>query len=334
MKSARLKRFFKSEVGAAVLWVMVSLLAAAVLSPWLHQGGRWLAGLGDAGKLPASLQWIAESCGRAKFDRYFSRSLLISALVFLPFLSVRIRHLRASGEFHKTRMHRHPPLDIALQLAAAAMISGVLLWLLGMFLVNAGAYLPKANQAGFGKLVSKVFLPAIGVSVVEEWLFRGVLLGLWLRYAKPTMAVAGTSLIFAFLHFLSPPEGVVIADPVHPLAGFRLLGLILQHFSNPHFFIAEFVSLVSIGVILAWARLKTGALWFPIGLHAGWIIAFKAYNQLYESVPGNALHPWWIGDSLKSGVLPLVTLVLTTAACGFVLPFFDKNRSDLSRASR
>lgn len=334
MKSARLKRFFKSEIGAAVLWVMVSLLAAAILSPWLHLGGRWFAGLGDAGRLPGSLNWIAESCGRAKFDRFFSRSLLISALVFLPFLSARIRHLRSSPEFHKTRMHRHPPLDIALQIAVAAMISGVLLWLLGMYLAHAGAYLPKANQAGFGKLLSKVFLPAVGASVVEEWLFRGVLLGLWLRYSKPAVAVAGTSLIFAFLHFLSPPAGTVIADPAHPLAGFQLLGLILMHFANPLFFVAEFASLVAIGVILAWARLKTGALWFSIGLHGGWIIAFKAYNQLYESVPGNALHPWWIGDSLKSGVLPLVTLALTTIACHFVLPFFDKDRSGVTHASR
>lgn len=332
MKSARLKRFFKSEVGAAVLWVMVSLLAAAVLSPWLHQGGRWFAGLGEAGRLPASLQWIAESCGRAKFDRYFSRSLLISALVFLPFLSVRIRHLRSSEvDFHKSRFTRYRPLDIALQIAAAAMISGVLLWLLGMYLANAGAYLPKANQAGFGKLVSKVFLPAVGASVIEEWLFRGILLGLWLRYAKPAVAVAGTSLIFAFLHFLSPPEGTVISDPAHPLAGLQLLGLILFHFANPLFFVAEFVSLVMIGVILAWARLRTGALWFSIGLHGGWIIAFKAYNQLYESVPGNALHPWWIGDSLKSGVLPLVTLALTAIACRFALPFFGKELTPASR---
>lgn len=331
MKSARLKRFFESEVGAAVLWVMVSLLAAAALSPWLVQGGRWFAGLGEAGRLPASLQWIAESCGRAKFDRYFSRSLLISALLFLPVLSARIRRLRISADYQGTRFRSHRPLDIALQLVIAATISGTLLWLLGVYLAHAGAYLPKANQVGFGKLVSKVFIPALGASVVEEWLFRGVLLGLWLRYAKPTMAVAGTSLLFAFLHFLSPPEGAVIADPGHPFSGFRLLGLILLHFANPLFFVAEFVSLVAAGVILSWARLKTGALWFPIGLHAGWIVAFKAYNQLYESVPGNALHPWWIGDSLKSGLLPLVTLALTALACRFVLPWFDR---DLTRASR
>lgn len=334
MKSARLKRFLKSEIGAAVLWVVCSLVAAAFLSPWLYQGGRWFAALGEAGRVPASLKWIAESCGRAEIDRYFSRSLMISALVFLPFLSLRIRHLRMTEHYRKTRFHRHHPLDIALQLAIAAMISGVLLWLLGMYLCHAGAYCPKANQTGFGKLLSKVFLPALGASVVEEWLFRGVLLGLWLRYAKPGVAVAGTSLLFAFLHFLSPPEGTVIADPAHPLAGFQLLGLILLHFTNPLFFVAEFFSLVTIGVILAWARLKTGALWFSIGLHAGWIVAFKAYNQLYESVPGNALHPWWVGDSLKSGLLPFAVLALTAAACRFVLPFFDPIRSDLSPASR
>jgi membrane protease YdiL (CAAX protease family) len=331
VKSAWLKRFFRSEIGAAVLWVMCSLVAAAMLSPWLYQGGRCFAELNVAGRVPASMQWIAESCGRAKFERYFSRSLLISALVLLPFLSARIRHLRASADFHKTRFHRYRPLDIGLQFAVAAMTSGVLLWLLGMYLSHAGAYTPKENVPGFGKLVSKVFLPALGASVVEEWLFRGVLLGLWLRYSKPPVAVLGTSMLFAFLHFLTPPGGTVTADPAHPLAGVRLLGLILLHFTNPLFFVAEFASLVAIGVILAWARLKTGALWFSIGLHAGWIVAFKAYNQLHVFVPGNALHPWWIGDSLKSGLLPLATLALTAVACRFVLPLFDKGLNPASR---
>lgn len=330
----RLTRFFKSEIGAAVLWVVCSLVAAAMLFPWIYQGGKWLAVLGEAGRLPGSIQWIADSCGRAKLDRFFSRSLLVSALCLLPFLSLRIRRLRAGGTGGRASgLSRHRPLDIALQIVSAALISGVLLWVLGQFLAHAGAYMPKANQTGFGKLVSKVFFPALGASVVEECLFRGVLLGLWLRYARPSVAVAGTSLLFGFLHFLSPPEGTVIADPAHPLAGFQLLGLILLHYTNPLFFVAEVVTLVTIGLTLAWTRLRTGALWFPIGLHAGWIIAFKAYNQIYESVPNSPLHPWWIGESLKSGILPLITLALTAIACRVVLPYFERRKVSVSLAS-
>jgi membrane protease YdiL (CAAX protease family) len=150
---------------------------------------------------------------------------------------------------------------------------------------------------------------------------------LWLRFARPVTACAGTALVFAFLHFLNPPAGSVIADPAHVLAGFQLLGKILLHFTDPLFFLTDFASLLAAGLILAWARVRTGALWFSIGLHAGWIAAFKAFNLFYQEVSDSPLRPWGIGENLRSGVLPLLTLGITAVICHFVLRRF-------SRASR
>ena len=62
----------------------------------------------------------------------------------------------------------------------------------------------------------------------------------------------------------------------------KLLGKILLHFTEPMFFITDFATLLAIGLILAWAVLRTGALWFSIGLHAGWIMSFKAFNILLQ----------------------------------------------------
>ena len=89
----------------------------------------------------------------------------------------------------------------------------------------------------------------------------------------------------------------------------------------------EFATLFAVGMILAWARLRTGALWFSIGLHAGWVLAFKTFNLLYVAVVPHPLRPWGIGESLKSGLLPLLTLALTALVCQFALRPF-------SRASR
>lgn len=322
-----MKRFFQSEIGAAVLWVICALLMAAVLAPWVYQGGKWLAAHGEAHELPALFEGLARSCGRAKLDRFFDRCLLFSALVLLPALLKRIRRLRSETDSSVNVMTRFPWSSVAAQIATGCVIAGGLLWGMGFILDAAGAYVPKMDPPSIGRLLPKIIIPAVAAPLVEEWVFRGLLLGLWLRFAKPAAACIGTSLLFAFLHFMSPPEGSAIADPAHALAGFDLLGKILLHFTDPLFFVTDFLTLFVVGLILAWARVRTGALWFSIGLHAGWVAAFKGFNLLYKDVGGHFLRPWGVGESLRSGVLPLLALGVTAVACHFALKRF-------SRASR
>ena len=327
LKSAVLKRFFQSEVGAALLWVLCSLLLAELLTPWLYQGGKWLAATAELRELPTLVESLAGSCGRAEIGRFFDRALLFSALVLLPVLLRRIKRMRCGPLPTAAELTHYPWRSVAWQLLAGCVIAGGLLWAMGAILDAAGAYHPKGKPLEAGKLLSKVVIPAVAAPLIEEWLFRGLLLGLWLRFAKPAAACIGTSLVFAFLHFLNPPEGAVIADPAHALAGFELLGKILLHFSNPLFFVTDFATLFVVGLILAWARVRTGALWFSIGLHAGWVAALKGYNLLYRAVDGHFLSPWGVGESLRAGLLPLLTLGVTAIVCHFVLKRF-------SRASR
>jgi membrane protease YdiL (CAAX protease family) len=322
-----LKRFFQSEIGAAVLWVLCALLMAAVLAPWVYQGGKWLAAHGKANELPALLEGLATSCGRAKIDRFFDRCLLFSALITLPVLLKRIRSLRSNAKLPTDVPVRFSWPSAAAQIATGCIIAGGILWGVGFILDAAGAYVPKADHPAIGKLLPKIIIPAVAAPLVEEWVFRWLLLGLWLRFAKPAAACIGTSLLFAFVHFLKPPDGAAIADPAHALAGFELLGKILLHFTNPLFFVTDFATLFVVGLILAWARVRTGALWFSIGLHAGWVAAFKGFNLLYDDVDGHFLRPWGVGDSLRSGILPMLALGVTAIVCHFALKRF-------SRASR
>jgi membrane protease YdiL (CAAX protease family) len=326
-KPTALKRFFQSEIGTAVMWVCGALLMAAVLAPWAYQGGKWLAAHAQANELPSLIENLAGSCGRAEIDRFFDRCLLVSALVLLPVLLKRIRRLRSDADTPMDRMARFSWPSVAAQIAIGCVIAGGILWGVGFILDAAGACVPKANPPALGKLLPKIIIPAVAAPLVEEWVFRGLLLGLWLRFARPAAACIGTSLVFAFLHFLKPPDGAVIADPAHALAGFELLGKILLHFTDPLFFVTDFATLSVVGLILAWARVRTGALWFSIGLHAGWVAAFKGFNLLYMDVDGHFLRPWGVGDSLRSGVLPLLALGVTAIVCHFALKRF-------SRASR
>ena len=303
-----------------VLWVLGSVMLAAVIVPWVYRGGKLLADAVEGQAVPAWLEWFGAACGAAKFSRFFNRSLLFCVLALLPVLLRRLKSLGAA--------ERVPAMDCgarltwrsaAAQVVTGCVIAGGMLWVMGGVLVAAGAYVPKTAGPAPGLILTKILLPAVVTSLVEEWLFRGLLLGLWLRFARPLTACVGTSLLFAFLHFLKPPDVLLIVEPTHPLAGIQLLGNILMQFTDPRFFMLDFASLLIVGLILAWARMRTGALWFSIGLHAGWILVFKGFNLFYYHVPNHPLRSWAVGDSLRCGVVPLFTLGLTAVICHCVL---------------
>jgi membrane protease YdiL (CAAX protease family) len=320
------KRFLRSEAGATVLWVLASMLLAAVITPWLYQAGMGLAKAAAVKDLPGILEWIGKSSERAKYSRFYSRSLVLAALVLLPFLFRRIRLLWAQSLWMNEQGSRISWKCGLAQTVVGCVVAGSLLWGLGMLLHHWGAYEISPKQPGVGKFVRAVVVPAIAASLIEEWLFRGVLLGLWLRFSKSYAACIGSSFFFAFIHFLEPPTGYRITDPASPLGGFELLGKVILHFTDPRFFVTDFATLFLVGMILAWARLRTGALWFSIGLHVGWILSFKGFNLLYRGVPANWLHPWGVGDSLRSGLLPMATLALTALLCQLALKRFESNK--------
>ncbi len=305
-----------------MLWVMLSLVLAAALAPWLYQAGSHLARAATVRDLPAILEWLGAACGRAEFSRFFSRSLLLAALLMLPVLFWRIRVMRAASAGRVDACVRVGWSRALIQVAVGCAIAAGMLWALGLLLKGQGAFVPKPHALGLGKLLEKILVPALVVPPLEEWLIRGVLLGMWLKFSRPLAACVGTSLFFAFIHFLKPPDGWVIADPASVLAGFELLGKVLFHFTNPQFFVTDFATLLLGGMILAWARVRTKALWFSIGLHAGWIAGFKAFNQLYQPAEN---HLWGIGETF-SGIFPMVTLTLTAVICHFVLRRFETQR--------
>lgn len=324
-----MKRFFKSGAGATVLWLIASLLLAGLVAPWLYQAGKWLAHRGETEDLPRFFEWLAVECAHAKLSRYFSRSLLLSAMLLLPFLLKRVRAVSAAEALPPPERVRIPWGKRFLQIAVGFAIAGGILWGIGMLLDFVGAYHARPKQPSAGNVVGKIWLATVMASCVEEWLFRGLLLGLWLRFTRSLYACLGTSLLFAVIHFLEVPQGKVIANPASPFAGLELLSQIVYHFAEPLFFVTDFATLFCIGMILAWSRLRTGGLWFGIGLHAGWIAAFKGYNLLYTQVERSPWHPWGVGESLRSGLVPMCALLVTAFVCHFAMKGWDRNPKPL-----
>jgi membrane protease YdiL (CAAX protease family) len=319
------KRFWESEAAAAVMWVIASLVFAAFMAPWLYQLGKWFGEVAATEDLPKALEALGAACQRAEFARFFSRSLLISALGLLPFLIWRIRNLSKGKTIGMMNLQTTTWQPALMQVLSGYLIGGGILWGLTLVLDGLGAFIPDPKAPSFGKLMGKVLMPSLVAPFIEEWLFRGLLLGLWLRAARPLTACLGTSLVFAFLHFLAPPEGYLITSPQTPWAGFQLLGVILFHFAEPRFFITDFATLFVVGMILAWTRVVTGSLWLAIGLHAGWIFSFKCATIYYDAAQYHWLRPWGVGENVRSGLLPMISLLLTAAVCHVAMKRFQKS---------
>jgi len=138
---------------------------------------------------------------------------------------------------------------------------------------------------------------------LEEIIVRGYILSTLLHASGPGMAIVGSSVIFSLLHFIKHPKMPVI---------FSLNAFVL-------------------GMLAGYARVATGALWLPIGLHLGWnvtmgpILGLPCSGRKYEHGVFISLvkGPNWITGGLYSpdaGILGTAGLVVATVGLLFIAP--------------
>jgi membrane protease YdiL (CAAX protease family) len=317
-------RFLKSEAGAIVLWLFASLFLGTLFTPHLYDAGKTFAENAKTADYPGWIESIAGSADRAKLDRYFSRSLLVCSLALLPFLIRRVRSIPKHEDHARFALRKMTWSNRFIHLACGLLIGVVALGGLALILHFTGTSEPNNKTLSFSKLVSKALIPALGAGVIEELLFRGLLLGLWLRASSMWSACIGSSLMFSFVHFLKPPAETIIANPSVWNSGFEVLGGTLGYFTNPLFFITNFFALTLLGLILAYTRTRTHSLWFPIGLHAGLVFSFKIFSRSYSINMESPMYPWLIGNDLKSGILPLAALGICSIVCIYTVRKLSK----------
>jgi hypothetical protein len=143
---------------------------------------------------------------------------------------------------------------------------------------------------------------AVVVAILEELVFRGALFGL-LRQSTPwPVALVVSGAIYSAVHFIQKAE---TALPVQWHSGLALLWQMLRH---PPPLVPAFFTLFVAGSILALCYQRTGALYFSIGLHAGWIFWLRAYG--FVSRPAGAHPSFWGSDSLIDGWLSFIVLAI------------------------
>jgi len=298
-------------------YVAVIILAACVISPpvyWMCQGlihAGWLSGLQGF-----------------PFHRYFTRIAQITALI-LAWPLVRWLRIRSFGELnlYRNRLWRRDlPAGFGAGFLPLALLAGVYL----------GLDVYHFRHDIFWMNLLRIAITAIVVSVTEEFLFRGVLLGLALRATNPFRAVFWTSVIFALVHFLRPVTAHVGPQAVTWMSGFRMAGDLFGSFAAyPKPVFGGMLTLTAAGMILGFCTVKTRSLWLAIGMHAAWVFGQQTLNLVarFQIKPENALFPW-VGPAQVSGAVPIgIWALLMLGVSGLLLRWYLHERTSASISS-
>jgi membrane protease YdiL (CAAX protease family) len=247
-----------------LLYVVAVAVAGAVLAPWLY--------------------WLARPWGDFPFRRVFDRSVLIVALAGLwPLLrSLGIRSWAQIG------WGKSP--DGWRQSATGFLIGGI-----SMTVIGAVLFLTGSRVVDWSRLPGRLpqfLVTGIVVALIEETFFRGGLQQAFRREWPPVLAVAVASVVYAALHFLKSEGFRIAPEAVTWTTGFTCLTGVFTGFIGQPDILPSFVTLLLVGWVLGWTLEWTKALYWPVGLHAGWVLGNETCRWLGVGSPVGEFWMW------------------------------------------
>jgi uncharacterized protein len=155
---------------------------------------------------------------------------------------------------------------------------------------------------------------ALIISLIEEPLFRGILLT-GLNKKLPVMAaILISSTYYAALHFLSSKTDMPVQD-INLFSGFKLLGEAVSNLLNPNI-LPAFFALLLVGVFLGILRTQVkSSLGLCIGCHTCWVWQIKMSKQLFNTDFSSDY--LYLVSSYDGVIGPLVTGWLMLAIGGY-----------------
>ncbi len=162
---------------------------------------------------------------------------------------------------------------------------------------------PMASANELGSTLLKASLTASLVALIEEPLFRGILLQSLLRRTGRIYAIVVSSVYYAGLHFLHSNIKLK-AHAVNWYSGFTVeLDAFQQLFDMRN--VDSFLALFTVGVFLSGLRtaLPKG-LGYCIGLHAGWVFIIKFTKAISHDNPHS---PWSFLTGSYDGIIGYLT---------------------------
>ncbi len=236
-------------VTTSLIWIpIVSIIVSALIAPALYQLFR-------------------ESLGRWPYSRVFDR--VIAVVLIIVILLVRKWGLFATT----SRLLPPASLETLRSILLGYLISAVPALVMILVLLSTGEVGWKYQDSLLVLFLVKALPAALGVSFIEELLFRGVIfLALRQRFSFWSSAVV-SSLLYASVHFIVPQRGWSFTS-WSLSTGFEYLGVLIHGFAHPGIAIG-IGALCCVGFLLAFAFERSGNLALSFGLHAGWITSIK-----------------------------------------------------------
>ena len=163
------------------------------------------------------------------------------------------------------------------------------------------------------KMIMSLLL-ALLIGVVEESVFRGMLLAGLKKNMPVFAAILISSAYFAALHFLDSKTEIP-RQQLNVFSGFILLGEAIENVLNPKN-ASAFFSLLMVGAFLAVLRTQVEeSLGLCIGCHAGWVWQIKVSGSLFNTDYSSEY--LYLVSSYNYVVGPLVTGWLFLAVAGY-----------------
>ena len=164
-----------------------------------------------------------------------------------------------------------------------------------------------------GKALIGALLSAFIISLLEEPLFRGMMLTGLNRKMGASAAVIISSFYYAALHFMKGKTDIPY-DQLNILSGFGVIKEALANLVNPEI-ISALIALFMVGVLLGILRCNIKqSLGLCIGCHASWVWQIKMTKKVFNTNPQSE-YLYLISDydgvvgPLVTGWLLLVVLV-------------------------
>lgn len=310
----------RGDVWKVWLYAVASVTLGAWITPLLYNAGKALAEVSSAKATNGFLKWLADICRATDFPQFYEAALLLAAMIlFFPWMewihARRGDRVAGAGPW-KIRLPdgarmsaRGQPLQKdprgLWHACAGFLLVGGLLLSMGVAMVPAGFFTLRNPDEGMAVVAVKTLLGTFVLAVIMEVFFRGVAMGVFLRAMRPASALGMSAALFALMISVIPAAGINVVDPDASGTGFEMLGIVVDSFADWQQLFGNFVPLLALGGVLAYARWRTKSLWLPIGLHTGWLFS-KGMLAKLSSAAGA---PLLSGSLLLQGFVPLVAII-------------------------
>ncbi|MBN8458583.1 MAG: CPBP family intramembrane metalloprotease [Verrucomicrobia bacterium] len=325
------------------LYLAATLALGAVVTPWVYNIGKALAEVTAGKQTNGVVEWLAVWCRKEGVEWFFKWSWIGSAVVLFPVWvmwlkvgpggggrrapwSVRLPGGGARGDGGQELVLRRGDFRDGLKGAAVTM---ALVVLLGIALIQAGAFGWRGVGASAFSSLWKLLPVSLAMAVLQEVLFRGFALGVFLRTMRPGAAILAAALLYAVVGCLVPSPGLLVGNPEGSQVGFEVLAGQIVRLSDPWIIVGVLLPWLAFGGVLGFARWRTRSLWLPVGLHAGWLFANGMF--LAVALPLNQPDPIarvLVGATLRDGLIPLLAVALAGIVLHFMTPAAEPDHGE------